>query len=218
MHSDRELLQIEKDMESELEPLLKNIEDADVKSRECNLFKRTYANFETKHKGSRDARDYLHKGILAKSHNVKDTIQWMLAYLGLVESLGNIMADTLVFLLVANGIDFHIESRHSTPRIRHALNPEELEKEQVSLATKLNFLKQNGIEKTALVINTKLRNDIAHMNIKVKGNVVLIRGQPAKEKTFDNSLRLLHAFNKMREMLEASANKKGIRKQHEDQT
>jgi hypothetical protein len=98
-------------------------------------------------------------------------------YLGLVESFGNCFVDLLVMLIIANGRDFHIESMYSSPRIRHVNSMIDLEKEKVPLTTKLNFLRDNGIDTFSSVIDSKLRNDIAHLNLEIVENNIVIRGK-----------------------------------------
>lgn len=100
-------------------------------------------------------------------------------YLGVVEMTGNFLADFIIIHLIANGHDFHIECRYRTPRIKHVVYLKELEEERVPLATKLNFIEDCGITIFRSIINTTLRNDIAHMNFEIKENIVYIKGKPA---------------------------------------
>jgi hypothetical protein len=87
-------------------------------------------------------------------------------YLGLVEGVGNMMANMLILLLVANGHDFHINASGT----KHAHTFRELERTNVSIGYKLSFLRYYGIETVTALIDTKLRNDIAHFNFEVVGN------------------------------------------------
>jgi len=108
-------------IQSELEPFLSGLRNADVKSREYKLFRAAYTDFRERHERTKEIRNYPMRGLFAKTHAVKDSIQWMFSYLGLVESLGTALADILIMLLAANGIDFHIDRSSKSPRIKHAL-------------------------------------------------------------------------------------------------
>jgi len=112
-----------------------------------------------------------HKGIAAE----------LFAYLGAVETLGNTIVDIIVMVVIANGRDFHIECEYSTPRVRHVQDISDLRR--VPLTTKLNFLRDNGIKMLPSMIDSKLRNDIAHLNFKFDPdtNEVFIRNRSAKE-------------------------------------
>ncbi len=101
----------------------------------------------------------------------------LFCYLGIVESFGNATVELLVMLLIANGRDFHIESQHSTPRIRHACSMRDLEKEKVPLSTKLNFLRDNGLRIFTSSIDTDLRNSIAHTKFRLSDDKVYVKGK-----------------------------------------
>jgi hypothetical protein len=103
-----------------------------------------------------------------ESNEIKSDLFYVFSYLGLVESLGNSIVDLLVLLLVANGRDFHIECLRTTPRIKHALTIEDLEKEKVPLTTKLNFMRDNNLRFIASLIDTDLRNTIAHLKFETR--------------------------------------------------
>lgn len=125
---------------------------------------------------------------------VKSELYATFSYLGFVESLGNTTVDMVVLLLIANGIDFHIECQHRTPRMIHATKIEDLERERVSLTTKLNFLRDNGLKVFTSLIDTKLRNKIAHMKFEVRGNRVFV----------DNKhLSVIQLFNSTRKTIQA---------------
>lgn len=99
-------------------------------------------------------------------------------------------------LLVANGRDFHIESR-STPRIKHVVSINDLGKERVPLRTKLNFLKDNGVTVLSSVVDTDLRNSIAHLRFKVEKNKVYVKGKPAWEAIMKQTRIMLRAFTRI---------------------
>jgi hypothetical protein len=98
-----------------------------------------------------------------------------------VESIGNTVTDIIVMILVANGIDFHVESVHSTPRIRHVNSIEDLDKNRVPLTAKLNFLRDNQISVFPSVVDSELRNKIAHMDFEIRRNQIWIKGKPGSE-------------------------------------
>lgn len=86
-------------------------------------------------------------------------------YLGLVESIGVSLVDMLVLMLVATGHDFHVERIHKEPRIVHATSFDDLK--NATLASKLAFLRRNGLTECAKLIDRKLRNDIAHLSFEI---------------------------------------------------
>ena len=198
----------------ELEPLLNGIRNADIRSREYRLFRAAYTNFRERHEQTKEIRNYPMKGLFAKTHAVKDGIQWMFSYLGLIESLGTALADILIMLLVANGIDFHIERSRKSPRIKHVITMKDLEDEWVPLGVKLNFLSENGISTLSSIIDTKTRNKIAHMDFQVKGNQVLIKGKPVEESLLEGETKLLHASNTITDLLHRSVIRRVARKAH----
>lgn len=87
-------------------------------------------------------------------------------YLGLVESIGVSLVDMLVLMLVATGHDFHVERVHKEPRIVHASSFNDLK--NATLASKLAFLRRNGLTECAKLIDRKLRNDIAHLSFEIQ--------------------------------------------------
>jgi hypothetical protein len=88
----------------------------------------------------------------------------MLAYLGLVESLGVALADMVLILLIANGKEVHTRG----PMTRHVTRATELEK--IDLAYKLDFLEDEGLELFAEFINRDVRNHIAHLKFMIRDN------------------------------------------------
>lgn len=91
-------------------------------------------------------------------------------YLGLVESLGAAFLDMLVWLLVANGCDFHVQRIYKVPSIVHAATFKDLEEPNISLGVKLAFLERHGLKKTSKFIDRSLRNDIAHLDFSIDNN------------------------------------------------
>jgi len=100
----------------------------------------------------------------------------MLVYLGLVESLGVALADIVLVLLIANEKEVHTGGRFS----KHATRIKELEK--ISLANKLDFLNGERIEIFSRLINRETRNKIAHLNFTIdeKGRITGKDNKPIK--------------------------------------
>lgn len=155
-------------------------------------------------------KHYIVKGLGRKTHEVKDAIQRIFFYLGLVETVGNNFSNVLIMLVVANGIDFHVEYSHTTPRIKHVMSIKDLERpgEFVSLKTKLNFLQDNGMNQIVSVINSDLRNKIAHSDFEIKDNSICIKGKPAAELALENSFKLLTATNEVSHILQKNERRK----------
>jgi hypothetical protein len=90
----------------------------------------------------------------------------MLAYLGLVESLGAKMMDMALLLLIANGKELHTRGAYA----KHVETFEELE-DIWDLDYKLKFLDSAEIsifrEK---IINKTLRDSIAHLNFRIEND------------------------------------------------
>jgi hypothetical protein len=167
----------------------------DKKSANFNLFKQAIRDFSSKYGHAWKIFDFITRDMeWYTEYSAKEEVQTLFAYLGLVESLGNAFIDLLVMLVVANGIDFHIESMYETPRTRHAYSIQDLEENRVPLGTKLNFLKDNGITEIAKSIDSSLRNDIAHLKFDVKGDEVYIRGRSAFKLITDSYANLLDAL------------------------
>jgi hypothetical protein len=67
--------------------------------------------------------------------------------------------------------------------------------ERVPLATKLNFIEDCGITIFKSIIDTRLRNDIAHMNFDIDGDMVYIRGKPAIDMIVNSVNKMWTAFD-----------------------
>lgn len=63
------------------------------------------------------------------------------------------------------------------------------------MATKLNFIEDCGITIFKSIIDTKLRNYIAHMNFEIKGDIVYIRGKPAIDMITRSLSKMLTALD-----------------------
>ncbi len=181
-HSVNEIIQLRDKIQFELEPFLDRLRM--TPKDEMLDFKHSYNKFMARIEESNIKMEFLMIGQTIEEINgspIGKQILDLFFYLGFVESYGNCFVDLLVMLLIANNRDFHIESLYSSPRIKHVNSISDLEKEKVSLTTKLNFLRDNGIVTFSSVIDSKLRNDIAHLNFKVTENIITIKSKPTKE-------------------------------------
>jgi len=176
---EKEEEQIAEKIFSELEPYFKGILALDVKSKELQLFKENYNYFVHKFAEKLEVFSNLLIFKDVPISDIRGQLTLLFGYLGTVESIGNAIVNFLVILLVANGIDFHIERKYRTPTIKHATLIRELEKDRVSLGTKLNFLRDNNIKTVPLIIDNELRNSIAHLNFTLKEKRIYIKGQDA---------------------------------------
>ncbi len=94
----------------------------------------------------------------------------MLAFMGLVESLGITMADMLLILVIANGKEVHTRGSY----IKHVSSFSELK--DVDWDYKSRFLKDEKFEIISKVLNLELRNTIAHLKFSIDDDGV-IRGR-----------------------------------------
>lgn len=88
----------------------------------------------------------------------------MLAYLGLVESLGVTLMDMILMVLIINGKEVHTRG----PRIRHVRFFKELG--ELGLEYKLEFLETEGFEVFKSFINKDVRNHIGHLKFTIENN------------------------------------------------
>ena len=191
--SEKELTQIKEKISKELKPFLDGIRTMGSRSRNFRLFKEAYNDFLKKHGRALSIVDILFKVKVEPTYEAVEDLTELFIYMGLVESVGNSIVNLIVMLLVANGRDFHIECRYTTPRIKHAVSIKDLEDERVPLTTKLNFLRDNGITELASIIDSELRNKIAHLEFDIRKDHIYIKGKPAFEVASDYSTKLLHA-------------------------
>lgn len=180
--SDKELKWIDKKIASELKPFLDGIR---IKHASYELFKRAYLNYKERINPAAQLTLSLDKEV----DKITSELYKIFCYLGIVESLGNTIIDLVVLLLIANGTDFHIECQHRTPRIKHATTIQDLERERVSLTTKLNFLRDNGLTTLASLVDTQLRNSIAHMNFDLKDGKIFVKGKHLTSVKLTNIVR-----------------------------
>ena len=90
----------------------------------------------------------------------------MLAYLGLVESLGTTLMDVALLLFIANGTEVHTRGL-----VRHVTKLEELK--DVDTGYKLKMLHDEGLDIFQKLFNQDIRNVIAHLKFKIDddGNI-----------------------------------------------
>lgn len=95
----------------------------------------------------------------------------MLAYLGLVESLGVTMMDLALLFLIANGRELHTRGYPT----KHVETFEELEKVW-DYDYKLNFLDSSGVTIfKKKIVDKRIRDDIAHLKFTIEKNTGKIR-------------------------------------------
>lgn len=195
---------------SELQPFLDGIYMTGAMSRNFKVFKESYLEFQNRYESKRRILDSILQVENISISETKDKVYMLFVYLGTIEGIGNSVADILVMLLVANAIDFHIECQHRTPRIKHVSSLKDLEEERVPLTTKLNFLRDNGISELTRIIDSELRNAIAHLKFDLKENEIYVKGKPAAEIVTLGLTDLLFGTGAAVELLDQLAKAKGI--------
>ena len=192
----------------ELEPFLDNIRTGRAN---FELFKQAYRSFRPTYERAKKIWEFISRDAnTVTKFKAKEEIHTLFGYLGIIESLGNALINMIVMLLIANGRDFHIESSHTTPRIKHVYAIEDLERERVPLTTKLNFLRDNGILTLTSIIDSRLRNDIAHLRFDIKENEVFIRGKASRDIVLTHVIMLEHALKIAENSLMQLAEAKGL--------
>ena len=88
----------------------------------------------------------------------------MLAYLGLVESLGTTLTDMALVMFIANGTEIHTRGAFT----KHVRTLEELR--DVDLNFKLDFLRNEKLNLFRTFLNRDDRNLIAHLKFKIQDN------------------------------------------------
>ena len=197
-----ELEKIQQEITAELKPYLDTIINMEKKSASYKQFCKALDIHDQKFAHGSHIYDYIMKDFEEISkHGTKEEIHRLFSYLGLVESIGNTVTDIIVMILVANNIDFHVESIRSTPRIRHVNSIEDLDKNRVPLTAKLNFLRDNQISVFPSVVDSELRNKIAHMNFEIRRNQIWIKGKQGSEVVTLAWCRLITAIETVEELL-----------------
>ncbi len=108
----------------------------------------------------------------------------MLIYLGLVESLGIALADIVLVLLIANEREVHTGGRSP----KHVTKIKELE--DISLADKLDFLNREEVGIFSGFINKKTRNKIAHLDFTIDEDGKITTKGNSQQKQIDIDARM----------------------------
>lgn len=208
LNSDEAISDMMQGIKSELLPYLDGIV---TKKGNFDLFKESYLDYKDRYASAWQIVDFMAR-TSSRLHKfpIEQETLGLFTYLGLVESLGNTIIDMIVMLLVANGKDFHIECSYTTPRIRHASSINDLENERVPLTTKLNFLRSNNISCLSSVIDSKLRNKIAHARFIVEEKEIHIDGKPVRKVLYQSYDRLIIALETTDFLLEQLAKSQGV--------
>jgi len=130
------------------------------------LFQKNCVEFYEKWMEAEEVSEVL-KGLKSDVDYNNDKLKSMsqlLAYLGLIESLGVALADMVLILLIANGQEVH--TRHHP--LKHVKFLQELRK--LELGHKLELLKDGGIVLFKEFINKDVRDHIAHLNFIIENN------------------------------------------------
>jgi len=140
------------------------------------IFKRNCMEFYEKWKEAQEISEIL-RGLKSDVNYNNDRLKSMskmLAYLGLVESLGITLMDVALIFLIANGKEVHTRG----PLIKHVTSFEELK--DLDLGYKLEFLKDERLNLFKEFINKDVRDHIAHLKFKIKNNgeIRKIEGSP----------------------------------------
>jgi len=201
--SKKELERIKKEFYLQLKPLIDSVIKTRRTSKDSMILKKNFSEISARALKIDQIYNYMAEQVdileeelgTVPESSVRYFFRVAFFYLGVVEITGNFLADFVIAHLIASGHDFHIECSYRTPRIKHVAYLKELEEERVPLATKLNFIEDCGITILRSVINTKLRNDIAHMNFEIKENTVYIRGKLAIGMINSSIFRMLAALD-----------------------
>ncbi len=134
----------------ELAPFAEGIKSMDESLQCFGVFKKAVADFRNRMPNTQALANVFVDTMLFHMSELRE-VYVPFVYLGLVESIGSLYVDFLVLLVVACGQDFHVESMQSNHILKHAVTFADLEEGKVALATRLAFLKNNGI--TTLLIS-----------------------------------------------------------------
>lgn len=108
-------------------------------------------------------------------------------YLTQTESVGNGFVDMAILLLIAKGLDLHLEPDDEHKYTRHVTSSQDLDSPSLTLAMKLDFLKMNGLPFFENCIDRTLRNRIAHADFEIDadGKFFQLTGKGKKEVDLD---------------------------------
>jgi len=133
---------------------------------EAKIFEYNCLEFYEKWKETRRISGFL-RGLETQVHYPSDVYKSMnklLVYLGLVESLGVALLDMTLILLIASGEEVHTRG----PYTKHVKFFKELE--GIDLGYKLDLLEDEGLGLVKKLINRDLRNHIAHLKLRIQNN------------------------------------------------
>jgi len=185
---------------SELNPLINRIKEMDETSENSQLLRNAYFSFQEKF----DKAMKIYKAI-EKQPLISPNFYLLYIFLGAVESVGNIVVNVLILLVVANGNIFKDKNKKKYTKMEDFEN----KKVYVSLGEKLDFLKRHKITVINSGIDTELRNSIAHLNFEVKENEIFIRGKPAVNEVFIGMTKLMDVILTVSASLNMLAIQKG---------
>jgi len=119
-----------------------------------------------------------------------------LTYLTQIELVGSGLIDVTILLLVAKGVDLHLEPDYEHRYTRHVTSPEDLDSPSLPLSVKLDYLKLNGLPLFAKFIDKDMRNRIAHADFEIDddGRLFLLTKKGKKEVDMAQKLGSIHDY------------------------
>jgi hypothetical protein len=197
---------------SEFDPFYDNIKGLDRTGKAFGIFKKSYLAYREKLKLSNRLLEICSKGLIERSQEPPNisriTFLHPFYYLGFVESVGNTVTNMIVMILVSSGIDFHVVE--GKWKVEHVTSIKELEKRNLSLTAKLNFLKENKIREFSSAVDSDLRNKIAHMNFQFEREEIYVRGKPVSSEVGKAWANLFWALIAMIDIIEKLAKDTGL--------
>ena len=123
---------------------------------------------------------------IPRKYNKTLTLIAVFNYLSAVETLGNIIVDLALLLLIAEGHDIHLGLDRQHSYVRHATTSEDLDSPTLSLVIKLDVLNSLGYPLFSKWINRELRNGIAHLDFEIdESGRFFIINKDGKKREFD---------------------------------
>jgi hypothetical protein len=199
-----------KKIEAELEPFIDCIRRMATDSADFIMFSKAYGGYANRYDRYSRVVRHFSKGMSKVTENPKDKMQWILYYLGLLEGINNTTLNILIMLLKANQNQMHVTYARAVPRIKHALSLDELEEKFIPLTAKLNFLKQNGLKEITSLIDSELRNEVAHFKFDIIDDDICLEGKKAMPKIADSMFKVLVVFSGVHTCLEKLNIVKGV--------
>jgi hypothetical protein len=182
-------------IEAELEPFIDGIRKMPKDSKRFKMFSKSYTDYADRYDHYSKVVQYFSKGMYKVTENPKDKMQWILYYLGLLEGINNTTLNILIMLLKANQNRINITYAKTSPRIEHALSLSELEEKYIPLTAKLSFLSQNGLREIAQLIDSELRNKVAHFKFDITDDDICLDGKRAMPRIAHNMFNVLVVFH-----------------------